>query len=316
MIKRFYGTASVGAANIEANMSGGLKGKQIAKKCIVQKQNVGEVPFELNFANILKATVIAIRSKGMKKIVALILSVLLAIVLTGCEFTQTTSAPAEPSTQINVDRDFVYDWLLENGELQNGEELVYTSKDGQSELTVQTDASKRIWVYYDFQDEEGNHVSMNMELFREGKDKFECEILDDTETGVYRSYQFKRATFTRKSPISNERNLSYYIDGGTAESVWMSQEGPKMAKRSWQTSKEEHIPVPEDKYNAFQAIRENFAERAQQHLCSTLDAIHNGFCVPMGITIHDLGYEKFEAKQYEGGAHSRPSGPEPGYTDL
>ena len=250
----------------------------------------------------------------MKKFVTSILAVCLVLAFAGCEFAQTTSAPAEPSTQINVDRDFVYDWMLKHSELQNGEDLVYTFKDGQSELTVQTDTSKRIWVYYNFRDEEGNHVSMNTELFQDGSDRFECEILDDTETGVCHSYKFKRATFTRKSPIGNKEELGVYIDGGRV-SIWMSPEGPKFAKGRHPSIKD-YEPLQIDKYAALRNIRENFTERAQQHLCSTLDAIHNGLCVPMGITIHDLGYEAFEVNWQAEETPLKPDGNTPGFNDV
>lgn len=250
----------------------------------------------------------------MKKMVILSLVIALVLSLTGCELYQTTSAPAESVTQVNVDRDFVYEWMLENGKLQNGEELVYTFKDGQRELTVETDASKCIYVHYTFQDESGYNVKVNIELFQEGQDRFNCEIVDDTETGAEHDYTFHRATFTRKSPIENGEEQGYYIDGEFVDAIWMSPEGPKIPKER-HSSPDEYEPLPDDKYTVIHDIRENFAERAQQHLCSTLDAIHHGFCVPMGITLHDLGYEKFEAQQLEGGENAQLD-VEYGYTDL
>ncbi len=257
----------------------------------------------------------------MKKFLTLFLVICLAILVTACNEPQKPSddVSSEPE-KVKVDNNFVYNWLLENGQLQDGTKLVYTVKTASGELTLTTEGSKAIWANYQTKDDNGYNFTCRAQLFQEGKTyEFFCTIMDDEQNGVSKRYSIKKAEFIRNSPISNEHHDWFHINDYNVSCISIDDGKPKY-ERHFITENGElksgYEEIPDDIYSTLMDINKNFSAQAQKHFCSTLDALGNGFYDVLGITLYDLGFDSFKVKPHEDGGNSQSKNTGTDYNDM
>ncbi len=134
---------------------------------------------------------------------ALIAGAVIAIISSGI-FGTKEDGDATPK-----DSDYMNSWLVENGELVNGTELVYTDQNTANKFTLSTDQSQNIIVTYVINNYKGYKVTVQLPLFSESK-KISAEI--SVQKGNYSStltYYHTAKNFTKNSPISHGAISSY-----------------------------------------------------------------------------------------------------------
>lgn len=234
----------------------------------------------------------------MKRIVTLGLAILMLFAV-GCNRKTVGGESSGKGQVVKKDKEYVYNWLQENGRLEDGSNLVYTSEraDG-SKLKVTATAEKELAASYNFKNEQGLEVTCEVPLFP-SKEKYElcCTILNENQTGVSKTFQFYPAKFTSKSPLLNENIGWVYLEGDINQSVDMENGVPKVYYYSAAQKKSVAKTVPSEVYQQMVNISDNFSEPAQAALCKTLNVLQTDFCAVAGTSTQDLGYKEFKVSE-------------------
>lgn len=239
-----------------------------------------------------------------KKIIAIISIVLvLVVVFCGGYFLRDISLKSTKkesdtknttdTAKVKLDNEFVYDWLLENGELVDSTELVYSiNKEDGSSLTIATDTSKAIGITYTFK-ENNYQITCGMGMFGGNKHSFSCKVVDESSTGKENSYTFKKNSFNRNTPLSGKKHVNWYIDGDTIQSlIW---KGGKCVQEVYSASKGGSVDkeIPKEKVEKARTADEIITKDAQKYLCALLVVMEKDLCPLLEIDMKDLGYMSF-----------------------
>ena len=134
----------------------------------------------------------------MKKLAVILFSILLLIAICLCTF---SGLPLE----VKKDKDYLYDWLLENGELMDGIDLMY--KDGN--FTLRTDHSRKMFVDYTIPDYDGYEVKVQLPLFNESeKITATISVHNNDSSSTVLCYHSPK-NFTMKTPLEYDTTYVY-----------------------------------------------------------------------------------------------------------
>lgn len=185
------------------------------------------------------------------------------------------------------DKDYLYDWLIENGELVGSTTLSFEdSIDTNHRYKLSYYSYGTIDVEYFITDYEGYCVSSRLPLFT-GEDKVSSSISltnsDCLERGKY--YSHYRSNFQRKSPIT----LGDFF-------------GDEINLGGYSFIKDGHFYVdydamPDDfraKVKTSQHMDDLCEELSHSSLCSILDWLNETICPLADMELSDFGYEKYK----------------------
>lgn len=226
----------------------------------------------------------------MKRNITVFSSILLIITLSLAVFSGCT---ANVSSE-----ELLYNWLLENGELVDGTELVY--KD--NAYTLCTDHSKKMFVNYIIPVYNGYEVIVQLPLFV-NSDEVTAEISVANEEGTSTlAYYHNLKEFTVKSPIEfgsfthcpaliNETGILLDDYG-----EWVYENG-KYTFRFDDSKRDEYEQLVKQNNEIImqRETREQIAkELSHKSILNILDWLKNEICTSAGIDISDLGYEYYK----------------------
>lgn len=214
---------------------------------------------------------------------------------TGKTNVETNEETNDTVQEIPIDDDYIYNWLLKNGELKNGTELIYNRElSDVCSYSIYTDTDKCIEFTYTTNELVLYSISLSMDLFSPNKASFSCEIIDRTETGVCTDYIHYRTSFTRNSPIESKGIAGHILDGDYLTSIDII-DGKRY--RTYYKSGEGIVyeEISSDKIQTWKTEKEILSnEVAQKLLCAAIETLNNDFCPLVGIDIIDLGYENYK----------------------
>lgn len=241
----------------------------------------------------------------IKKIIVIISIVLaLAIIFCGGYFVRDINSKntkeesdtknTTDTAKVKLDNEFVYDWLLENGELVDSTELVYSiNKEDGSSLKITTTTSKTIRLTYTFM-ENNYQITCGIDMFGENEHIFSCKVIDESSIGKENSYFLKKSSFTQNTPLSEKEHVSWYIDGDSISSF--AFKGDKYVYRSYSSANGGSFvdeEISKEKVEKAHAADEIITKNAHKYLCTMLGAMENDLCPLLEIDMKDLGYDNF-----------------------
>ena len=211
----------------------------------------------------------------MKKLAIFLFSTLLLVTICLSTF-------AGCSLSLKKDKDYLYDWLLENGALVNGTKLVYS--DNNFSLHFDTGYVHELFATYTVTDYEGYQLEVRLPLFTEDEKVLSTITLINAE-GYTRGIEYYHTPgrFTNKTPIEHGDaigdTLSYadypheYVDGKIIVKV-PEEDKPKIAE-----------------YEKMYALCE---ELSHGTLCDILDWLTEEICPLAEMNISDFGYKAYK----------------------
>ncbi|MBO7250849.1 MAG: hypothetical protein J6V42_06205 [Clostridia bacterium] len=187
----------------------------------------------------------------MKRILALIIA-LSMLLLAGCQV--KTPEPQTPKTPEEA-REILYNWLVENGELRDGTDLLYFSGD----FFIKTSVSKKIEVFYS-KGNVGNYtVSFSLPLLSNEKNvTLLITLKKSIDTYIFECIHTPE-TFQKNIPLTYEKLSSTNTNRGDNK------------------------------------IAKDFAQECSHTaLAEILEWLENTVCKPAGLTLSDLGYKAYK----------------------
>ena len=234
-------------------------------------------------------------SKNVKVIVPIvILSVVIIIVsaiavLLGIKLskgTQEQSNKGNQETSIDEntpkDRDYLYNWLLENGELASGgTSVVYKevySNNRVYSLYYNTSSANRIFASYTSKNSEGYIIIVTVELFTSGDEETNAEIVvinsDDKRRGL--KYYHNPQQFTVNTPISI---VSAFGDHFPDKEASGKYDDPLESFNAWKKPMEE--------------VEDVGKKSIHSGICSIIDWLNDSICTKAKMDLSDFGYELY-----------------------
>ena len=199
------------------------------------------------------------------------------------------------SPEVKKDKDYLYNWLLENGELANGTELMY--KDG--EFTLRTDHSQEMVVEYIIPDYNGYKITVRLPLYSKS-DKASAVISVHKRTASSSlTYYHTAKNFTKKSPISYGTISSYpQLETINKADYGTSKYENGMFVFYFDASKweeyEQKIKANKE-ISAQQELRESIAkDLAHEALCDILDWLNEEICPSAKMDVSEFGYKAYK----------------------
>ena len=185
------------------------------------------------------------------------------------------------------DKEYVYNWLLENGELINGTELVYSDKIDSFHTYKLCYSSNMVGsnlcAVYVINNYNGYNVSLTLPLYTNSNNVLTYISIDNAE-GFERGleYYHNRNIFQRKSPITHNDTYGDTID--LSKYPHKEVDGKII------------VDVPQDvkeQLNEMKHMNALCEELAQESLCSILDWLKTKICPLADMELSDFGYEKY-----------------------
>ncbi len=220
----------------------------------------------------------------MKKFAIKLSTILLLVViclstLYGCS-TKETSEDAK-------DNDYLYNWLLENGELINGTALIYEEKLDENKvfaLHYDTGYVNELFVTYSITDYEGYQLEATLPLFIDD-DKVLSHLTLINADGFTRGLEYYHTpnSFTSKTPVEHRDT---YGDTISMEDYPHEYVDGKIV-----------VKVPdEDKAKIEELKRMNNLCEELSHgtLCNILDWLNEKICPLAEMKISDFGYKAYK----------------------
>lgn len=173
------------------------------------------------------------------------------------------------STEKAKDEEYLYNWLLENGELVNGTKLVYEEKleDGKVfALHYDTGYTHELFVTYTT-NYDGYELKVRLPLLTDSSKVITWLTLvnnDDFTHGL--EYYHNPDTFTKKTPIEH--------GDGFGDTIVIN-EATKEEREEWEK------------------MYKLCAELAHESLCSLIDWLNESLCPKAKLELSDLGYLKY-----------------------
>jgi hypothetical protein len=230
----------------------------------------------------------------MKRIIIIISAVLLVavIALVLC----LSFACKKPKT-LEEAHDILYEWLIDNGKLEGGTKLSYSS--GSFILTA--DSSKNITVYYSKGRFDGFSTAYELPLFP-FEEKTEMKMTLTVPTHSYRRFVFD-VSFSPSS-FKNNVPLSYDLVSKPAyETIHMPDYGTSYYKDG-----KFYFELDPDKADEYYALKkhneeiDNQTKKAEKSATETSHAIiadilswlESDICKSAGLTLSELGYKEYK----------------------
>lgn len=228
----------------------------------------------------------------MKRIVIFTLVILLIFNLTACS--SIVKIISETTPKIEFNNEYVYNWLLDNGELINGTILSHTiNYDNGAYLCLSSTSDKVITVIYSYVPSNGLSICLSMPLFSQSMLYFDCEIVDETITGVKKQCALNKIDFTKNSPIEINDFICFYSDGYYIDHLIYNNGKYYREYYSAQEHAVVQAEIPQTKVAIINSIDDNFALYAQKGVCVMLNSIYADLCPLWSIEMADLGFTKY-----------------------
>ena len=199
------------------------------------------------------------------------------------EATDSTNCP-------NLNEDFMYYWLVANGQLSNGTDLYYTENLASGEeytlFYTESRSASKIWARYRIYNYNGYTITTEIPLFAKN-DTVEIACTYSNATGVECSnkYSFSKKNFTSKSPI-NPKGWND-IDPEVFYSSSLSQD--EIAKKEY-----ERKLLKEVRQKMTKELDTFVDESTQNNVCNLLKWIELNILNPANFDISDLGYTNYK----------------------
>lgn len=233
----------------------------------------------------------------MKRIIIIISAVLLVaiIALVLC----LSFACKKPKT-LEEAHDILYDWLIDNGKLEGGTTLSYSSDD----FTISADSSESITLYYNkgrmngflttcelplFSVEEKNAMRITLKKFAQGRVDsfvFNCNLSPST---------YRNNTPLSYEDVSLPTEISIY---NASYGEYQQQSGSLIRK---------FVPYPDkaDEFYRLKKYNDNLENEIKQAKKSAIDNSHaaiaeilswleSNICKSTGLTLSELGYKEYK----------------------
>lgn len=224
----------------------------------------------------------------MKRSIIVLSSIVSLIAVCLCIFSGCATPKLSPEERI-------YNWLLENGELIDGTNLVYQDND----FSLRTDHSKKMSVDYTIPDYKGYEIAIQLPLYSDSKKvKVSISVKNTDSSSTFACYHCPK-DFTLKTPLEYDTLSQYpdydYIhmpDYGTTK-----YEDGKYVFHLDETKREEY--EKKKQYNAEidnqRELREKISkEISNKSISDILDWLNKEICPSAEMKIADLGYKVYE----------------------
>ena len=185
---------------------------------------------------------------------------------------------------IEKDGDYLYNWLLENGELVNGTKIVYSDND--FSLCYDTaEPYTKLFVVYSVSDYEGYQLEARVPLFGLAIESSSITLINDEGFTRGLKYSHTPSSFTNKTPIKHVDTFGDTIS--TADYPLEYVDGKYVM----------HVPE-EDKPKLAELKRMNALceELAHKSLCSILDWLSAEICPLADMEMSDFGYFDYKVE--------------------
>lgn len=212
----------------------------------------------------------------MKRIISLItaLTILLtlALTVTGCKKEEPAPEQMTPEQVYTI----LYEWLLENGKLEEGTKLIYWYQLEQKSICVKYDSAFDGSIHFTmyFPDYKSYELKLTYTISKESTDdKQTYTVYLDSKTNraySFNSYSYDKEIFAKNSPVSSKSTVNSNNTGSfpTPYTEEEKQEGRKLSSM-----------ITDIHYDC---------------LLTFLDWLSTDFCSDVGITLSDLGYKKYK----------------------
>lgn len=187
------------------------------------------------------------------------------------------------------DKDYLYNWLLENGELVNNTELIY--KD--NTFTLNAKSSKKIFVEYKTINSDGYEITVQLPLYSKSE-KVSTEIsVESKDASSSLTYYHTANSFTRKTPIEYG-STSNYPPLNTI-TIGEYRNGEYIPPDKNQKEENKRLQEENEKIKALHTIHEDIAKGlSHESLCTILDWLNEEICPLAKMEISDLGYKAYK----------------------
>lgn len=228
----------------------------------------------------------------MKRITTLIIA--LTMLLSALfAFTSCQAKEPEPKTPEEV-HEILYNWLLDNGELKNGTDVLYCLDD----FSIKTSSSQEIEIFY-ANVNTGNYIAtFSLPLLsNEENVTFEITLKKSQDTYVFGCIHSPE-TFRKNVPLSYEE-----ISRPKEKYIYTSDYGSYKVEGIIR----KFVPYPHkaDEFYKLKSYNENidsntkkaetFAkECSHAALAEILNWLENNICQSTGLTLSDLGYKVYK----------------------
>lgn len=217
----------------------------------------------------------------MKRIISLLTLITMVFVLAAglmsCQPKQEQQSP-KPKTAEQV-FGIVYDWLLKEGELKNGTELVYTYKSSDTDVNINYKSSSENLIMFtmSFPDYNGNKLTLRYSIPYNEADRNHQTYTVRLESKKNRAfawnvYSYSPSEFVKNSPV--KANVPY-----TNQGTFVST-----------TAR----PYTEEEIQDGLALCKTLNEIHHRSHIVFLNWLRDSFCPDVGVTMADLGYLKYE----------------------
>lgn len=204
----------------------------------------------------------------------------------------------------NVDNEFLYSWLSENGKLENGTKLVYSfdrlvlESEKENVLTLKYTADNfedtsgvglydyNLEITYDLYNDTFRFYFLEKNKYTIGENEY-SSLYYTTKLDTSCSVDIKK--FTRNSPISYSYQHNFEYENENEEYPWTwSQEAIDVDR---QNIKERNNSLV-DMSNTLMAYFTG--DIAHKYIIDFLDCIEKEFCPIIDISLSDLGFEVYK----------------------
>lgn len=227
----------------------------------------------------------------MKRSIIVLSSIVLLIAVCLCIF---SGCKQEAAKKISPE-ERLYNWLLDNGELINGTNLVYQDNN----FSLHTDHSKKMFVDYTISDYNGYEITIQLPLYSESKkNKVKISVQNTDSSSTLACYHYPE-TFTLKTPLEYD-TLSQYPD---YDYINMSEYGTTKSedgKMVFYVDESKREELEERKqYNAEIDVQRNLREKiakeiSNKSISDILEWLQLEICPEAEMDISDFGYKAYK----------------------
>lgn len=230
----------------------------------------------------------------MKRIIIIISAVLLVavIALVLC----LSFACKKPKT-LEEAHDILYDWLIDNGKLEGGTTLSYSSDD----FTISADSSENITLYYNKGRMIGFLTTCELPLFSvEEKNAMRITLKDSKN--AYRQFVFDvflyPSSYKNNIPLSHKLVSKPYIERYNIDDYGTSYyKDGKMHFELDPDKAEEYYAIVQYNKNIENQTKEaekTAMENSHAFMAEILSWLESNICKSTGLTLSELGYKEYK----------------------
>ena len=191
------------------------------------------------------------------------------------------------SLKNNKDKEYLYNWLVDEGTLVDNSNLEYTTtKDGASySLCYSTDYidSLNMMILYSSVTDEGYTISARIHLFTGDETVFYISAEND-ELNRWYKYSFTSSTYKNNTPLTYIDNDGYTID--ISEYMWFDGEKYHVDYNSMPSEMKEKIET-------LKVLGGLCEDSAKPILNNMLNWLKDEICLLTNMNLSDFGYQKY-----------------------